>query len=101
MAVWWHLSAGPESSLDGTGLVGQEVKAGQGCLSSWEGRSKGRESRDGSTQERIICPYTPLPFLLLLPLLLSVFALLEFIQLKLKGAGGRKEYKDSVEFFSR
>lgn len=38
------------------GLGGQELKAGQGGLSSWEGRNKGNESRDGSTQERDYFP---------------------------------------------
>lgn len=77
-AVWLHLSTGAETFLGGKLGVFGELNAGQGGLSSWEGKSKGNESRDSSIQELIIPPFS-LPFLLLL------FILLEFIRPKLKG----------------
>lgn len=53
-----------------------ELNAGQGGLSSWEGKRKGKESRDSGSQEQIV----PLSF----PFLLRLFVLLQFIRPKLK-----------------
>ena len=59
-AVWLHLSTGAETFLGGKPGVFGEPNAGQGGLSSWEGKSKGSEGRDSSIQELIIPPFLSL-----------------------------------------
>ena len=56
----WRQCGRPEAFLGGKVGVFGELNAGQGGLSSWEGKRKGKENRHSSSQEQIIPPFLSL-----------------------------------------
>lgn len=71
--------------------VSEELKVGQGGLSSWKGMSKGSKSRDSSPSSGLFLPLSPFP---------PSPSNARMYPTEVKGSWG-KEYEDSAEFFSR